>query len=802
MESLLNEQSSSYSTHKLENELYLLYRQGKNPDLSQLNPADFQARTDFWNNAEALLNKIGKEAQKGPGRRGLEGEELYINLTKTITKFVNEFTTSNSKTSNLDNHLTSVTDYLSNLTELFDSGNRGRKPLQKKHLSLLKNIVGPLHDIIKKLSSRGQVSTDHQVVIQHILSKYGKKLGLKKEADLRFCSEIIGDHENASSLSRAELLAAEEGKSINERAIIHGKALFYLADTFTGVLKVVDQNGPRKFELDAEALVQRFQDILERRNDPLISRYTEPEWAILAYTDYKAVLQLIGTTYEIAIPKDALLAVLETAIRSFEGLINKFKVRDQDSHLLKRKDKQEKALPIGSISQFEKIVDQLRKLANEEREEQKEMTTSLLITRLENLSLSLASGQLSEGGRLARAVQKSYEIVEEEQIVPDAEAIEIDSIDYQKKVDKKFQAFNLVAVSTATNLVYYYLKSPLHQEAIVQFFGQDKEEAFALEKIKNNPSLAQLAEELAAQLHNQYVTTLGDGKMWSQLSTTERGKKEKSYIMAMQLLRNIFDYLGNTDLNQNLILPLGERNQLRETNFANPHNSDIANYMSPTADEIRMAARSAHQWWRAAKLKNNPNEKVLEFNQLSEPQRIKSLATTAMAIENIARDLSKEKELSIPLKKLAELINYLFQMIKTANNVKYKNETNSNLVNWAEKLTAMCYKTWLMSDLTQNDGLDKLSRLGKEGYFSILAKTKEDQAYVQLGELSLSYKDLDRIPLLCAAITMYLAYYEKIFTIHQKFLEKKQAEHQEEMAQIKKIMEEIAFFNLEEQAAT
>lgn len=820
-----------YQPHKLELELYRLYRPGYLPNFDQLDLVSREERQRFWKNVELLFTKL-QNLKKSGIQKALSGQE--INQVVIINNLIGEIIPIESQFAPLNEHLAKVSNYARKLVKILleqaKSSSESESPLNKKGLTVIAEIVAPLHDIIKHLSKpSGQFSTDHQVVIQHVLSHYGHILGLDSE-ESTLAAEVAGDHENASTISRAELLETAKNKNLEQKeiALIHAKVIFYFIDTFTEV--IVEEEPNAELKVNPEALKGRFRDILDRWNDPLLTPGIEPEWALLAYKDYSAAINLLEKTYGLKIAAEARLAVIESAVMSFRELLELFKYRQKDEHKLKVYGSEKfKPLPTAKIDQFETVILELERLAQVEREEQKQATLSILVTRLENLFKSLAVGERSEGLRLTRVLQSTYEVVSAAEIIPEAK--EISAADY-KQVEPKFQAFNITAITSVINLIYYYLNSPLNQTQMLDFFDkQSSKNELSVAEIMEQPTFQNLAKELAMQLHNQYAITLGNRQMWSTLGEKEedREKKEKSYIVAVQLLVGAVNYLSKAKLNETLVLSLQDRNLLRRTNF--PRENDSAQFMRQammrnfnlsegSSGEI-IAARAAHEFWFAAKKATGTKDLAMEtsaisanqvpvrhtekngktfdpalkhFNQLHPTLVQKNLDTIKIAVENIISILSEEKYIDDPLPKLAQLIDYLYQIISGDNNsliIAKLIKKDKELAAFAELLTSMQYKSWLMNKLAKENGFQELVNADGADYFSIWQTKDENRPYAKLGQLEISFKDLDRIPLLTTAITLYINYYDFLTAKHSKLMNFDK--HLEDLKMVEEIAQKINF---------
>lgn len=508
------------------------------------------------------------------------------------------------------------------------------------------------------------------------------------------------------------------------------------------------------------------------------------------------------------IPPEAKLAIIDSAIQSFHYLLVIFDVRKRDGEEIGKIKKDMRPLPIADRGQFVQVITQLENLAIQEKQNQKTTTINLLSSRLENLMISLATSQDSVGSRLTRIVQSSYETATEMGF--QAEPIEIDDLSY-RELAPEYRAFNIIAVSSALNLVHYYLQTPEYQTALLAFFDQKKESGVIKTKeLLEEPILNQLSQKLAEHLHNQYELSLGNQEhWWRELDHTEesRRKKEKSVIVAIQLLIAVFEYLSQTKLRDTVLLNHQDKQNIRDINLTN-QTSTLESWLhaslqeaTPTNAEneptgaVERTAQAAHQLWLMAKQNRNDGDLPLDtstiakitlpvkektaenivldpalypFDQLHPQIKKKNRLSAQIALENLVSDLSNERSINEPLTKLAKLITYLSEMLTTNDNLSthqtWENK-DCELVTWIDLLTSRQYETWLMHRLAKENGLTTLNELASLDYFSLWSEKDEKTPYSTIpGEslhldLHLSSRDLDRIPLLMAAITLYLQYY-------------------------------------------
>jgi hypothetical protein len=844
-----------YTPNELELELYQQYRPQfeLHNKLNSFNTTEkIASRQDFWRNVTILLERLSKIDALFKAKR-VTNPNLQ-NRVEVFEKAIASLKHRKEQYQPLNEHLHTTTQYASKLIDALIEKvhqNKSKLATTDRQLELIATPITPLHDIIKHLGElNSQISTDHQVVIQHIVTTFSGFFQLNP-AETNFAAAVIGRHENAEDLTRLQLLqdfkAQNQSHEPNdpELAIIHGQIIFYLIDTFTNVIEPDEnQNYPNQsLRLNPKALTERFRDILERWNDPAITPYINPKWALTAYHDYEVALELLEQG-GLSIPPDAKLAVIDSAIQSFRDLLVTFDVRKRDNEMVGAVNKEMKPLPTADRDQFLEVIVKLEELAAKEKQNQKATTIALLSNRLENLMTSLATSQNSIGSRLTKIVQTSYETATRNQFQP--EILEVDDQKYQE-LAPEYRAFNIIAVSAALNLVHYYLQTPMHQGPLLEFFKQKRTgEPITVEEILNHPILNQLSQKLAEHLHNQYELSLGDQKhWWRELDHGDgsRSKKEKSVIVATQILLAVCEYLSQTQLRKNILFNYDDKQKIRKINLTN-QTSTLETWLSNSLREetilqseasptpaIELTARATHQFWLKAKQARHDGDLPMETKEIDEdvlpvkkrqeniildpalhpfdelhPQiKKKSYWAAQIALENLVADLANETTIDKPLSKLAKLIAYLSAMITTNDNSSTHRtwETqNSELVTWADLLTSRQYETWLMHRLAKENGLSQLNELASLDYFSLWLEKDEKTPFATiLGEpthsnIHLSSRDLDRIPLLMAAITLYLHFYFYLINKQSSYLSTNK--HREDLRKVLSIAELVAFPNLGE----
>jgi len=134
---------------------------------------------------------------------------------------------------------------------------------------------------------------DHEVMIAELVKRTfvgkravlnGRETRLSRD-DVEFIAAVSGDHEN---------IEKEEGRSryiLSSDPKERAKALFFIADTLTGVL-VEEQNGGA-WRFDESQLEKRFIDLYVRHLDPVVRKIFRPEWGAAAVADLTAAFAVL-----------------------------------------------------------------------------------------------------------------------------------------------------------------------------------------------------------------------------------------------------------------------------------------------------------------------------------------------------------------------------------------------------------------------------------------------------------------------------------------------------------------------------
>lgn len=835
-----------YRVCQLEKELYHQYR--SDLDLSELladftTPEKTQARQQFWQNVQQLLtylDHISAVLTKDSDTQNHDSSNLF-DAVDMFKKLIASLRPISEQFPDLNQHLDKVTAYANQLCKVLASETPMETPLQASHLHLIAKFVAPLHDIIKHLGSfDSQISTDHQLVMRHIFTTYRLFFELD-EAEANFVGAVAGDHENATTITRSELLKAPESSMDNdseELAIIHAKVIFYLIDTFTDMFQP-EAAADKTLRLDPAALHQRLTGILERWNDPALTPNINPSWALTAYQDFAASLDLLSQ-YQVTVPAETKLVVLESIINTYRQLLVTFAQRTQDQAKMAHfKRERFDLLPSAEPKEFEQVIQKLEQSADQERREQRQANINTITVRLEGLINSLTASD-SIGARLARGVQASYQATAEHLLFEPA--AELDLADYAK-LDPVYQAFNLMAVSSTVNLLHTRLHHPQTQTALLDFLSRTQTESINIEAMLDDQNLRELAFDLAAHLHNQYELVLGEqNKLWLELDTsTDRPKKIKSVAVASQLLLNTLNYLKLGRVEQLVPLDITHMRAVANLNF-NADRSDVQSFLQAASSSeknnwgspiARVVAEASHQFWLTAKLASGSNDQALEVDKdtIGMPVKIKSAdgahlldpamhpfvklhpaiqrkneVAARMAVSNLEKIMANTQNVSEPLHQLPQLIKYLFVMLKSSDNQQEHQQwlaKQPKLVATADLLTARQQELWLMHHLSKEGGLDRLGELGQLRHFSVWADKNEQERFALLHadqaeqQIDLSFRDLDRVPVLMAAIALYFDYL--FFMLEEeKTVKTNLGEHKEQLEQVLEVVSRLEFPGLDE----
>lgn len=218
----------------------------------------------------------------------------------------------NEKAASLMEHLHEVQVTMDRLRELVvkHPGKDGQNFLSQERMDLLVNYVAPLHDILKLLGPPNvQSIPDHEILIGYIVSEYFGKLGFSVD-EVEFMSSVISNHENIFKE------AGRSGYAKSPKESDRGSALFFLADTLTGVLEIGDE----VITLNAGQLRSRFTDLYVRHMDPGSRKIAlpRPEWGIFTVKDYLATFAVLEDQYGIKFAPDARQMLVVAAIEGID----------------------------------------------------------------------------------------------------------------------------------------------------------------------------------------------------------------------------------------------------------------------------------------------------------------------------------------------------------------------------------------------------------------------------------------------------------------------------------------------------
>lgn len=255
------------------------------------NPEGQHIRERMWNKVEATQDRVSRYA--GPDVIfGLGG--FMDNIRRISPQADDEF--SPEKGEGLGAHLKEIKIFSQKLFLTEDGKSRFPGMLTDRQAFLLANVVAPIHDLAKYFdpTDRGQIIPDHEAIIaalvrntfvgKHIpLYADGKTLIILTQEDVEFIEGVVGDHEN---------IYKEEGRrnfASSPSAIERAKALFFIADTMTGVLQ--ERDGI--FYIDKDMLGERFGNLMERHLDGV--KEHRPEWVLSTVEDLLATLDILQT---------------------------------------------------------------------------------------------------------------------------------------------------------------------------------------------------------------------------------------------------------------------------------------------------------------------------------------------------------------------------------------------------------------------------------------------------------------------------------------------------------------------------
>lgn len=204
----------------------------------------------------------------------------------------------------LATHLNDVADSVKLLTDIVDDDF-----LSKREKQLLIEVVAPTHDLFKLLGGKeGQKMSDHEEIAAYVLKKYLPKMGYSNPDEVAFVVGVVGDHEN---------IFKEEGRRgfmASDSHIERAKAIFFLADTLTGVVEVEDG----KMTVDQKQLEKRFGDLYFRHMDLEVGKVFRPEWGVFAVGDYAEFLKVLAERGGLTGERGVITKIIESALRAID----------------------------------------------------------------------------------------------------------------------------------------------------------------------------------------------------------------------------------------------------------------------------------------------------------------------------------------------------------------------------------------------------------------------------------------------------------------------------------------------------
>ncbi len=203
----------------------------------------------------------------------------------------------------LGDHLVEVMDTTQMLVDAADENF-----LEPEDRDILVNVVAPTHDMYKLLGAyNAQIMPDHEQIGARLLKKYLPLMGYRQDA-ADYAAAVQGDHENINKETDNGRHNYMRSPRPEERA----KALFFLADTLTGVIEI--DGG--KLEMDSVQLEKRFGDLYFRHMDPETGKIFRPEWGLKAIEDYAEFLRIFSDRAELTGYEKVIGEIVESAQRA------------------------------------------------------------------------------------------------------------------------------------------------------------------------------------------------------------------------------------------------------------------------------------------------------------------------------------------------------------------------------------------------------------------------------------------------------------------------------------------------------
>lgn len=287
----------------LRSQLELRYPDYAREQLAQV--ANPDKRELYWQNV-ALLDSYLAAAVETEAPQTLDAVRALIDdQLARITPLEARF-------SGLTNHLAEISQFMQEfLTQ--DGVERFPRLLEAGQVDTLISLVAPTHDLLKFLSGPdGQIMPDHEQVTAYLLRKHFGQIE-ELRSQINFAAGVIEDHENIyREAGRRELI-------FSESSISRGKALFFIADVLTGVLRFDGQ----AVTIDQVALKERFADLYFRHIDLIAGKVFRPEWGLYAIGDIVTTLSELEDRYSLQLEsgwQKTLVSAAQSAIdRSQHG---------------------------------------------------------------------------------------------------------------------------------------------------------------------------------------------------------------------------------------------------------------------------------------------------------------------------------------------------------------------------------------------------------------------------------------------------------------------------------------------------
>jgi hypothetical protein len=271
------------------------------------NPETFDEREQYFVNFEEFINNIEETLQRSPEK--FTKSQMVEVITGTLK---NRFTDEElEKVKGLFSHLEAVQEatlFLGDLLQNNSESNDGQY-LSSEKVTLLVDVVAPLHDVFKLLGGpHVQSMPDHEQAAEYVIRRFGKAFGYDDE-EIDFIAEVIGDHENIFKEKNRDKFA--DSKDDKEKA----KALFFLADTLTGALKLNDNE---ELTIDPELLKARFTDLYFRHIDPVEGKIFRPQWGVDTLKDYISTFDTLQEKYGVKVDPGLINQLVDAALTAID----------------------------------------------------------------------------------------------------------------------------------------------------------------------------------------------------------------------------------------------------------------------------------------------------------------------------------------------------------------------------------------------------------------------------------------------------------------------------------------------------